>query len=406
MNNKILILVSTLISSHAFTQNYDFDALDTDKQMAKLAEENPGFGGFYTDSEGRAVLLVTKEGNKAQLAAEFTPEDGKTEVLTEDVKYNFSRLYEYKVLIRDILSEPGVIYVDLDEKQNKIVVAVDQDKNNRSALISDGELSNKDVAQLYDIPEDALKIIETQPVVDYANLRSKIRPAPGGMQITKNTGGSCTMGLVVKVGSINGFITNSHCTNTKGGVEGTRFYQPTISSGNLIGTEVRDPQYVSGGACPTGRRCRSSDSALIQFTGNNMGLGHWGYMAAPPCSDCNNYITISPTRPRFDMVYNNRNFAVGDRVQKVGRTTGWTKGTVTNTCVDINASGNTTLLCQASASLGATYGDSGSLVMKGSYRYRRKMTGLMWGGIPGTRTTYFSSRDQVESDIGVVDYWP
>ncbi len=405
MNKKIMILISTLISSQAFTQSYDFDALDTDKQLAEVAEKNPGFGGFYTDSEGRAVLLVTNEGNKKELAAQFEPEDGKTEVLTEDVKYSFLRLYEYKVQIRDILSEPGVIYVDLDEKHNKIVVAVDQNKENRSTLIADGKLSNKDVADIYGIPEDALEILEMEPVVDFANLRSRIRPAPGGMQITKNTGGSCTMGLVVKVGSINGFLTNSHCTNTKGGVEGTQFYQPTISSGNLIGIEVRDPIYVTGGACPSGRRCRSSDSALVQFTGNNMGLGNWGYMAAPPCSDCNN-INISSTRPRFDMTYNNRNFAVGDTVQKVGRTSGWTKGTVTNTCVDINASGNTTLLCQASASLGATYGDSGSLVMKGSYRYRRKMTGLMWGGIPGTRTTYFSSRDQVESDIGVVDYKP
>ncbi len=404
MIKKIQVALLMLTACSAIAQEYDFDRLDTDLAMAEMADKNPGFGGFYTDSEGRAVLLIAEGGNEKNLVTDFAPKDGKTEVITQQVKYDFAELYTYKKSLRDIMSEPGVVYVDLDEKKNKVVVAVDQNKSNRSNLIAEGKAATKAVADLYGIPEDAIELMETEPVSNFANLRSRLRPAPGGMQVIRSAGGECTMGLVVQVGTINGFITNSHCTNVQGGVENTPFYQPTISSSNLIGREVRDPNYVTGGGCPAGRRCRGSDSALVQFTGNNMGLGQWGYMARPPCSNCNN-INISTVRPRFDMVYNNRSFSVGDTVQKVGRTTGWTKGPVTNTCMDVNVGGtNITLLCQAAATLGATFGDSGSLVMRGSLKYRRKMTGLMWGGNPST--TFFSSRDQVEADIGVVDYWP
>jgi len=52
---------------------------------------------------------------------------------------------------------------------------------------------------------------------------------------------------------------------------------------------------------------------------------------------------------------------VGDVVNKVGRTTGWTQGAVTNTCVNTGVSGTKIVqLCQTFVSAGVGGGDSGS----------------------------------------------
>ena len=396
--------LSLLIAVPAWSQS-GLGFRDSDQELAEIALENPGFGGYYVDEKGRAVLLVAGGASELDLASRFDPQDTKTEVITRKVAYDFATLHGYKLQARQMLSEPGVVYVDLDERNNRILVGVEQDPAKRDGLLRQGSAAAPALARAYSIPENALAIVETEPIAPLATLRSRIRPAPGGMQIINNRGGICTMGVVVRVGGINGFLTNSHCTNRQGGVENTLFYQPTVSSGNLIGTEVADPPYRAGGGCPINRVCRPSDSALVQFSGNNMALGEWGYIAKPPCSNCGNNINISTSVPRMSMVYNSRDFAVGDNVQKVGRTTGWTEGPVTNTCLDGNVAGtNITLLCQGAATLGSAGGDSGSAIIRGSLRFRRKLTGLLWGGAGST--TVFSTRDQIEADLGVVDTWP
>jgi hypothetical protein len=50
---------------------------------------------------------------------------------------------------------------------------------------------------------------------------------------------------------------------------------------------------------------------------------------------------------------------------KVGRTTGWTQGTIDTTCADVNVSGSDiTLICQYHATAGQDFRDSGSPVFK------------------------------------------
>jgi hypothetical protein len=56
---------------------------------------------------------------------------------------------------------------------------------------------------------------------------------------------------------------------------------------------------------------------------------------------------------------------VGNVVNKVGRTTGWSQGSVTNTCVNTNVSGtNITQICQNFVSATVGSGDSGSPVFQ------------------------------------------
>src|SRR5690606_18776518 len=69
------------------------------------------------------------------------------------------------------------------------------------------------------------------------------------------------------------------------------------------------------------------------------------------------------SNPDLYIAYEVPESIVGDPVEKVGRTTGMTRGEVTRTCVDVHIWGNDHALpCQDFADYGSADGDSGSPV--------------------------------------------
>ena len=92
---------------------------------------------------------------------------------------------------------------------------------------------------------------------------------------------------------------------------------------------------------------------------------------------------------------------VGTRVHKVGRTTGWTSGTHTNTCVTVNVSGtNLTLICQDLVSAGVAGGDSGSPAFQRVGGNRVKLAGVLWGGNGAGTQFVYSPISQVQGELG------
>jgi hypothetical protein len=94
-------------------------------------------------------------------------------------------------------------------------------------------------------------------------------------------------------------------------------------------------------------------------------------------------------------------------VHKIGRTTGWTQGSVRGTCVNTNVGGtDITQLCQTWVSAFARGGDSGSPV------FRRQGTGsnvtllgVLWGGSSlsdGTTLYIYSPISNIESELGAL----
>lgn len=64
-------------------------------------------------------------------------------------------------------------------------------------------------------------------------------------------------------------MTNSHCTHTQGVVDNTEYHQPIRpinpwDMSNRVGLEIADPPFFTGGNCPSGYRCRYSDSAFVR----------------------------------------------------------------------------------------------------------------------------------------------
>ena len=102
----------------------------------------------------------------------------------------------------------------------------------------------------------------------------------------------------------------------------------------------------------------------------------------------------------------------GEKVAKVGATTGRTEATVLSTCADINVNGtNISLLCQGQAFwLGGTFpiaakGDSGSPVFRvdraaDPFTTDVTLLGILWGGDKSGGVFGFSQLLLLEAELG------
>ena len=91
---------------------------------------------------------------------------------------------------------------------------------------------------------------------------------------------------------------------------------------------------------------------------------------------------------------------MGQTVNKVGRTTGWSQGVVTNTCVNTNVSGSDiTELCQNFVSATVGSGDSGSPVFAIGSGSNVALVGILWGG-SGASSFVYSPIANIHDDLG------
>jgi hypothetical protein len=265
----------------------------------------------------------------------------------------------------------------MDEARNRLAVGVEE-RRGRAAR-------RARLAQL-GVPSEAVEIRRVEPVTPQSSLRDRHRPIVGGHQISTSTV-LCTLGFNAVRHGASGFVTNSHCTNSRGGVEGTVFHLPDISGiSNRIGVETVDPFFFTGGPCPSGKRCRYSDTAFVQRdAGVTASLGR---LARPVPGS----LTWNG-RDNFRIVKAAIFPVLGQTLTKVGRTTGRTQGVVTATCANVNViSTNVTMLCQHQASYSSALGDSGSPVFRVTNNPQPNdviLHGIHWGS-GGTFSSYGS----------------
>jgi hypothetical protein len=289
----------------------------------------------------------------------------------------------------EVLALPGTVFADYDERIGRLVFGVE----NASAIPG-----VRTALSRLGLASATYEITVTEPIVHMATLRDQWRPTRGGIQIHFGQF-LCTMGFNAVDGSEVSFITNSHCTNTQGGVEGTQYYQPTSSvNGTVIATEVEDPTYFRGGACPRNKKCRYSDASRARYGNSaNSQLGVIAQTSGPNNGD----LTVTGT---FS-VGGKGSAAVGTTVNKVGRTTGWTQAPVTRTCVNTSVSGSNIMqLCQNFVEKAGTQlvagGDSGSPVFAGTSTVT--LVGILWGGNSSGSLFVYSPINQVEQELGTL----
>lgn len=368
-------------------------ALQQPDDPVALARQVPGFGGFFFDEQGVPTIYLKEVGLRGTAERALQPflsvrGLNASALRVRRADYDWASLERWQEQAStQALSMRGTVYVDADEARNRIKIGVERGMSGaqvRAALARAG------------VPASAALVEEVEPVTFAATLQSQVRPVPGGVQINF-PGFLCTLGFNARKGSQRSFITNSHCTNVQGGNEGTPYWQPTQGTAPAqIATEVDDPRYRRGNGCPAGRRCRRSDAARATYAnGTASTLGSIARTTGPN----NGSLTIAGN---FSIAAEGAP-VVGQTANKVGRTTGWTRGGITNTCVNVNVSGsNITQLCQTIVSAGVGGGDSGSPVfLRPGAGNNVTLLGILWGG-SGSGTFVFSPMSNVESELGAL----
>jgi len=359
-----------------------------------LASSVPGFGGFFVDEQGTPTIYLKDPGRRGaaeQALSGWLGSHGlkgaQMKVLHAD--FDWAQLEDwYAKGSAAALAVHGAVFADDDEATNRLKIGVE-----RGA--SQGEI--RQALSRLGIPAPAVTIEETEPIIQLATLQSKVRPVVAGVQINF-PGFLCSIGFNAARSSVAGFVTASHCTSTQGGVENTPYRQPLQSSSpTQIATEIADPVYTTGGSCPVGRRCRRSDASFAQYV--NSTTNTRGAIARTGSTQKNDLTIVGNWTITADA--GSSSFPIGALVNKVGRTTGWSQGRVTNTCVNVNVSGSTiTQLCQTIVSATVGAGDSGSDVFSIGSGNNVTLDGVLWGGSSTGKTFVFSPLANVKQELG------
>jgi hypothetical protein len=295
-----------------------------------------------------------------------------------------------------VLALGGSVFADHDERANKLVFGVENANAIPGIRVALAKLG---------VPSSAYELELTQPIYQMATLRDVFRPTQAGIQIHFGQY-LCTMGFNVDHSAGRSFITNSHCTNTQGRTEGTQYYQPTSTiAPGVIATEAADPTYFRGGACPRGKKCRYSDASRALYA-SNVASNRGDILKTTGAN--NGSLTVGGVFTVTSQDNTTSNFALGTVVNKVGRTTGWTQGEVTRTCVHTAVSGsNIAQLCQtfvsnAGGAVVVGSGDSGSPVFRITSGDNVQLVGILWGGSSDNRTFVYSPLKQIRDELGAV----
>lgn len=188
-----------------------------------------------------------------------------------------------------------------------------------------------------------------------------------------------------------------------------------------IGTEVRDePLFQDAWGCPAGAWCRNSDAAIIAFTAGISRAFGVAFTGLPVCTgwtNCESRLTIQGVVEVMD-----EDFAfVGEDLNKTGQRSGWTRGSVTETCKDRTYDSlywppagsfiTPIMLCQIYFGGFADSGDSGSPVYKrytftsGTPGYAR-MVGILWGRDNSIQRSFASPLNGISADLGPITTFP
>ncbi len=358
-----------------------------DERFAQIAMLVPAFGGMYYAGDTLVVYLTNLAARPAALqaiGAVFGPAvltSGGVEVRL--ATYGFLQLMQWHARMRSLFALPGVVMLDIDEMANRLKVGVAEAPISGTTSTASFRAVEVALTQL-GVPRTAVTIVPMQPFATSATLRDNTRPIEGGIQIAFSMF-LCTLGFNGVRSGVAGFVVNSHCTDVQGQNTGTQHYQPSVATGNLIGVEVADPAWDLM-KCPiglVGHLCRYSDSAYSQRDGTV--TADQGFIARTTGVNSGS-LTISG---QFRVVSKGASI-VGATVNKVGRTTGWTAGQVTATCVDVLVLGSLNAdLCQDVVSAGVGAGDSGSAVFAITSGNDVQLRGILWGGnLDGTSFVY------------------
>ncbi len=374
-----------------------------------------GFGGVFKE-RGKLVLYVTdmhtKSGARAVAARVWRKRArARIDIEVRQGRYDFTDLKRWKQAIRASMGgQVDIAGSAIDERGNAILFDV------TSATARDVVSA---LAARLGVPPGALEVRVVAPHRLAADLNDRVRPLEGGLMIqTPFTGGGggvsyisiCTYGVNATRNGTRYMIMNSHCTQDAqyyglGGMPtgAATVYQAQVASSSRIGTEDTDPPFDQNStACPAGATCRYSDAALVQLTTSDAYVlgGVEGTTGGPNYSSLSGPTTIDPAW--HINLAGTISPIVGDSVEKVGRVSGWTGGTVGSVCYDyeyVYTFGRNVVLCSVGVFAGVQEGDSGSPVFM-YYGNEYWLDGILFGASAGNDQFFFAKWGDVNTELG------
>jgi hypothetical protein len=296
----------------------------------------------------------------------------------------------------EIMAQSGLVFAAIDEGTNQLVFGVEH------ASAAGGIQT---ALERRGIPFQAARMVVVQPIVFMSeSLQSAHRPTVGGLQINF-PGYLCTLGFNVDHEGGRSFITNSHCTANQGTTGTTPYYQPLQSSHpEAIAIEADDPAYSAMPGCSSGKQCRLSDAARALY---REGAASTRGVIAKTTGANNGSLSVSGSFAVATQDTSTTSFAAGTVMNKVGRTTGWTSGSTTNTCATVNVSGTSIqLLCQTLVqNTGVRIvqgGDSGSPIFRVTSGDNVQLVGILWGGTTSGDMFVFSPLKNIQQELGAM----
>ncbi|MCC8996631.1 MAG: S1 family peptidase [Nitrosomonas sp.] len=424
----VILSIGTFTARAATTETSDIildpieraaHAISLDLGFATLNRLVPSFGGLYLDEKGNVIVALT-DSSKEEEALPFIKRylearaeangtaDENPIIVFKSAKRTWFELLDYRDKLAEVMTLLDAASLDADEVCNCVTIGVTTKEGMSRA--------EKYIAKI-GVPNGAVRVVQHQEAEFYHSLRDVFRPFEGGIQMSfwesigvfpGVTPNACTVTAVAKRAGVMGFLTNSHCTNAgTGGALGTPLHQPSLIS-LASATDTVNPAWIpSLPNCPPGRLCRFSDSAFAAFNdpADGNGLGNIALptraCSTPPCGPTMDYWGAQLVVDRAGPAP-----LVGTVVNKIGRTTGYTSGAVTNSCVTMPVRDTIqTLLCQDMTNFDSQPGDSGSPVFIEMGMARVALVGIAWGGFQNAvpPVSVYSPIGAVQAELGTLD---
>lgn len=389
---------------------------------ARISGLLPAFGGAFIDGRGvlnvylagqvpeadarNAVATVLRQIRRENLSVEFLPG-----------RYSFTQLNNWHTTLVTVFRASGVVFSEVGERENRIKIGVTN---------SEASQAVEQALPRLGVPREAIQFVAASPPIELASVEDRIRPLRGGTEIRTLMQGrdrrkACTYGVNVLYQNRRHMVMNSHCTWTddgtkKAGWVGARIFQDSVptytSEANYyeVGVEVQDPPFsTSLNGCPPEltEGCRYSDAVLVEledFNTNSYTTWDVGGVArpiGPPAvlPDSVGPKTVDSNNPTFRIKYVSSDILLGDIVDKVGRTTGWTQGRVESTCRNVYYP-SYGYLCAGVVSAGSGGGDSGAPVLWRTAGGEYHLFGLLFGKSTEQTEYYFNKWSDIDYELG------
>jgi hypothetical protein len=398
--------------------------------FATLAHEVPGAGGFFFDEDGTLFVYLKDTGRadaakqKALVlvrnAARLRGGAGRDPaVVVLAGQFDFFELNRARNRITDpVLAIAGVVFVDLDEATNRVTIGVSQPAARGRVEARLAELGvRRDIVDIEAAEEITAPMDEatlSEQSLYTVTVNGFFRPLVGGTQIGKRGSDpekfrKCTMGFIGRLNDgTRAFITNSHCSSRSWDTDGSTFHQPYPSRYDdalRVGYEYRDKR---GATCSYVYVCRGADATAIRIDdeiGDEAGYivrtRYYSTDFSVPGS-----LEIDPANPRFRIAARGGVPFKGQQTDKIGATTGWTRGPVSETCADVKQPERSwsILRCQYATRAGVKKGDSGAPVFYDHGDGSVTLEGILFGS--GGGQFWWSPFDGVERDLGRINIFP